>query len=50
MKYFEHLVLYLQGLLSHKQWRKLIQIGEKVSKVHVFKNHSKNTDFITLKI
>jgi len=50
MKYFENLVLYLQGLLSTKQWRKIIQIGEKVSKVHMFKNHSKNTDFIQIKI
>lgn len=50
MKYFENLVLYLLGLLAHKQWKKLIQVGEKVSKVHVFKNHSKSVEFISLKI
>lgn len=50
IKYFESLVLYLQGLLAHKQWKKLIQVGEMVSKVHVFKNHSKLTDFTALKI
>lgn len=44
------MIFYLKGLLSHKQWRKLIQVGEKVSKVHVFKNHSKLTEFTSLKI
>jgi hypothetical protein len=36
--------------LSHKQWRKLFLIGERVSKVHVFKNHTKSEDFTAIKI
>lgn len=37
-------------LLKAKYFKRMVQIGEKVSKIHVFKNQNKREEFAALKI
>lgn len=37
-------------LLREKYYKRMVQIGEKVSKIHVFKNQNKREEFALLKV
>ena len=50
LEYFEGLIEYMLELLREKYYKRMVQIGEKVSKIHVFKNQNKREEFALLKV
>lgn len=50
VEYFEGLVQYMLALVKAKQYKRLSQVGERVSKVHAFKNQNRRAEFASLKV